>query len=189
MASSRARKRGILLGTLAAGAAAGLAVERYVVGRDRKRPDPEAHESFGELHGRVETVESPDGTRLHVEVFEGKGPTIVFAHGFSLNLGMWHYQMRDLPPACRLVVYDHRGHGRSEKAKRGDWSLEALARDMDAVVRAHGGPDPVVIVGHSMGGMTTLKFCEVFPELIGSRVAALALVNTTAVDVMGGMLP
>ncbi len=189
MAQSRARRRGILLGTLAAGAAAGLAVERYVVGRDRKRPDPEARESFGEMHGRAEAVGSFDGTRLHVEIFDGDGPTLVLAHGFSLNLGMWHYQMRDLSPAYRLVLYDHRGHGRSEKAKRGDWSLEALARDMEAVVRAHGGDDPVVIVGHSMGGMTTLKFCEVFPELIGSRVAALALVNTTAIDVMGGMLP
>jgi pimeloyl-ACP methyl ester carboxylesterase len=179
-----------LLGALAAGAAAGLAVERYVVGRDRSRPDPEAHEQFGDLHGReVGPVGSFDGTKLHVEVFDGTGPTIVLAHGFSLDRRSWHYQMRDLPPAYRLVVYDQRGHGRSDKARRGDWSLEALARDMEAVVRAHGGPDPVAIVGHSMGGMTTLKFCEIFPELIGTRVGALALVNTTAADVMGGMLP
>jgi pimeloyl-ACP methyl ester carboxylesterase len=185
------RRRGILLGALAAGATAGLVAERYFVGRDRRRPDPEAKEPFGELRGEsVGPLSSFDGTRLHVETIGSAGaPTIVFVHGFSLNLTIWHYQMRDLPPAHRLVLFDARGHGRSEKARRGDWSLEALARDLDAVVRAHGGPDPVVLVGHSMGGMTVLKYADIFPEQVGTRVAGLALVNTTAADVMGGMLP
>ncbi len=185
------RRRGILLGALAAGATAGLVAERYFVGRDRSRPDPEAKEPFGELRGEsVGPMASFDGTRLHVETVGPAGaPTIVFVHGFSLNLTIWHYQMRDLPPAHRLVLYDARGHGRSDKARKGDWSLEALARDLDAVIREHGGPDPVVLVGHSMGGMTVLKYAEIFPEQVGTRVAALALVNTTAADVMGGMLP
>jgi pimeloyl-ACP methyl ester carboxylesterase len=190
MDRAKARRRGLILGGLAAGAAAGLAAERYFVGRDRRRPDPEARESFGELRGRdVGLVESFDGTRLHVEVVDGDGPTIVFAHGFSLDSTSWHYQIKDFPPAYRLVLYDHRGHGRSEKARRGDWSLDALARDLEAVIRAHGGPGPVAVVGHSMGGMAVLRFAALFPEQIGSPVAALALVNTTAADVMGGMLP
>jgi pimeloyl-ACP methyl ester carboxylesterase len=185
------RRRGLLLGALAAGAAAGLVAERYLVGRDRGRPDPEAKEPFGELRGEtVGPLESFDGTRLHVEQAGPPGsPTIVLAHGFSLNLTTWHYQIRDLPPAHRLVLYDARGHGRSEKARTDDWSLDALARDLETVVRTHGGPDPVALVGHSMGGMTILKFAELFPEQIGSRVGAIVLVNTTAADVMGGMLP
>lgn len=190
MDRKKARRRGLLLGTLAAGAAAGLAAERYLVGRDRRRPDPEAREQFGELRGRtVEPVESFDGTKLHVEVAGRSGPTIVFAHGFSLNLTLWHYQIRDLPPTFRLVLFDQRGHGRSEKAKNGDWSLDALAKDLEAVIRAHGGPDPVAVIGHSMGGMGLLRFVELYPELIGTRVAALGLVNTTAADVMGGIFP
>ena len=190
MDRKKARRRGLLLGTLAAGAAAGLAAERYLVGRDRRRPDPEAREQFGELRGKiVEPVESFDGTKLHVEVAGKSGPTIVFAHGFSLNLALWHYQIRDLPPKFRLVLFDQRGHGRSEKAKDGDWSLDALAKDLEAVIRAHGGPDPVAVVGHSMGGMALLRFAEMYPELLGTRVAALAFVNTTAADVMGGMFP
>ena len=190
MDRAKARRRGLLFGALAAGAAAGLAAERYLVGRERGRPDPEAREAFGELRGRdVGPVESFDGTRLHVEVVDGHGPTIVLSHGFSLNLTAWHYQIRDLPPGYRLVLYDHRGHGRSEQARRGDWSLDALARDLEAVIRANGGPDPVAVVGHSMGGMTALRFAALFPEQVGSRIAALGLVNTTAADVMGGMLP
>jgi pimeloyl-ACP methyl ester carboxylesterase len=185
------RRRGLLLGALAAGTAAGLVAERYLVGRDRKRPDPEAKELFGEIRGEpVGPVESFDGTRLHVEVAGPEGaPTIVLVHGFSLNLTTWHYQIRDLPPGHRLVLYDARGHGRSEKAREGDWSLDALARDLEAVVRTHGGDDPVALVGHSMGGMTVLRFAELFPEQVGSRVGAIVLVNTTAADVMGGMLP
>lgn len=184
------RRRGLILGAVAATAAAGYAAERYFVGRDRRRPDPEAREAFGELRGRdVGRVQSFDGTGLHVEVVDGDGPTIVLSHGFSLNLTMWHYQIRDLAPSYRLVLFDHRGHGYSEKARRGDWSLDALARDLETVIRLHGGPDPVALVGHSMGGMTALQYAKLFPEQIGSRVAALALVNTTAADVMGGMMP
>jgi pimeloyl-ACP methyl ester carboxylesterase len=184
------RRRGILLGAIAAGATAGLVAERYLIGRERRRPDPEAKEPFGELRGEPVALTSFDGTRLHVETLgPATAPTLVFVHGFSLNLTIWHYQMRDLPPAQRLVVYDARGHGKSEKARDGDWSLDALARDLDAVVREHGGPSPVVLVGHSMGGMTVLRFAGMFPEQIGTRVAGLALVNTTAADVMGGMLP
>lgn len=185
------RRRGLLLGALAAGAAIGLAAERRVVGRDRRRPDPESKEPFGELRGTaVGPTPSFDGTRLHVEeAGPADAPTIVLAHGFSLNLTAWHYQIRDLPPAHRLVLYDQRGHGRSEPARDGDWSLDALARDMEAVIRAHGGPEPVALVGHSMGGMALLKFAELFPEQIGSRVGAIVLVNTTAADLMGGILP
>lgn len=190
MDRKKARRRGLLLGTLAAGAAAGLAAERYLVGRDRRRPDPEAREHFGELRGKVvEPVESFDGTKLHVEIAGKGGPTVVLAHGFSLNLALWHYQIRDLAPTFRLVLFDQRGHGRSERATDGDWSLDALAKDLEAVIRVYGGPDPVAVVGHSMGGMAVLKFCELYPEMLGSRVAALGLVNTTSADVIGGIFP
>jgi len=190
MDRQKAKRRGILLGTIAAGVGAGLAAERYLVGRDRGRPDPEARERLGELRGRdAGPVRSFDGTQIHVEVVDGDGPTIVFAHGFSLNLASWHYQIRDLPPSYRVVLFDQRGHGKSEKAKDGDWSLDALARDLEAVIAAHGGTDPLAVVGHSMGGMGLLRFAELYPELIGSRVAALVLANTTGADVMGGMLP
>lgn len=190
MDREKAKRRGLILGALAAGAGAGLAVERYLVGRERARPDPEASEPFGSLRGRATgPVASFDGTRLHLEEAGEGVPTIVFAHGFSLNLTSWHYQIRDLARERRLVLYDQRGHGRSGRPPSGDWSLEALARDLGAVIDAAGGPGPVAVVGHSMGGMAALKFCELYPEQIGTRVCALVLVNTTAADVMGGMLP
>ncbi len=178
----------MLFGAAAAGLAAGVAIERSLVGRMRSRPDPEATEPFGSLRGTaLPPVTSFDGTKLHVEE-AGSGNTIVFVHGYSLSLLTWHYQIRDLAPRYRLVLFDQRGHGLSQPAKDGDWSLDALAKDLDAVVRSTGA-GRVVIVAHSMGGMAALKFCEIAPDTLADRVAGLVLVDTTAADLMPGMMP
>src|SRR3712207_4204651 len=54
-----------------------------------------------------------------------------------------------------------------------------MARDLRAVLGATSGGRPVVLVGHSIGGMTILAFCRLFPELLGREVAGIVLVNTT----------
>ncbi len=86
-----------------AGAAVGLAAERYAVGRSFRGDDPEADEPLGQLRGTVVPVTATDGVPLHVEV-EGPLPTarkappvtVVFCHGLALNQDSWHYQRRDL---------------------------------------------------------------------------------------------
>jgi pimeloyl-ACP methyl ester carboxylesterase len=169
--------------------AAGLAAERIFVRRDQRRADPYANEPYGLLRGApIGPVVSPDGTLLHVEE-AGRGHTVVLSHGFSLNCTLWHHQIEGLQDEMHLVMYDHRGHGRSGRPPSEDYSLEALARDLDAVVRAAGGDGPITLVGHSMGGMTVLKYCELFPETIGTTIGGIVLVDTTAADVLGGMLP
>jgi len=167
--------------------AGGIAAERAFVRRDRKREDPYRDEPYGALRGRaIGPVASFDGTLLHVEEV-GSGPTIVLAHGFSLNLTLWHHQIKELASEYRLVLYDQRGHGRSGRPPAADWSLEALAHDLHAVIRDAAGPGPVTVVGHSMGGMALLKYCEMFPDTIGSLVGGIVLNDTTAADVMSGM--
>jgi pimeloyl-ACP methyl ester carboxylesterase len=164
-----------------------MAAERLLVGRARTKPDPENREGLGTLGGTPkEPVVSFDGTRLHVEQ-AGAGPAIVFVHGYSLNLTTWHYQIRDLAKQYRLVLYDGRGHGKTGQPATDDWSLEALARDLRAVIQATSGP--LVLCGHSMGGMTILKLCDLFPELLGGEIAGIVLVDTTSADVTGGLLP
>lgn len=176
----------VAVAAVGAGIAGGVAAERAYVRRDRRRPDPHRDEQYGTLHGLpLGPVESFDGTVLNVEEI-GQGPAIVLSHGFSLNLTLWHHQIKDLASDARLVMYDHRGHGWSGRPPSNEWSLAALARDLDAVLTATG--EPAVVVGHSMGGMAALKFCEMFPEAIGPRVRGLVLVDTTAADVMGGMV-
>jgi pimeloyl-ACP methyl ester carboxylesterase len=179
---------GIALGVGAA-VAAGVAAERAFVRRERRRPDPYRDEPYGTLHGRsIGPVASFDGTLLHVEEI-GSGPTVVFSHGFSLNSTLWHHQIKDLAGDMRLVLYDHRGHGHSGLPPSEDFSLDALARDLESVIRDAARDEPVVIVGHSMGGMTALRFCELYPDALGTRVRGLVLVDTTSGDVMGGLLP
>src|SRR6185295_1236833 len=86
-------------GVVAAGAAVGLAAERYVVGKSLRGDDAEADEPLGEIHGRLVAVLTTDGVPLHVEVDDGADPTdvtVVFCHGLALDMGTWHYQRRDL---------------------------------------------------------------------------------------------
>jgi pimeloyl-ACP methyl ester carboxylesterase len=143
---------------------------------------------YGTIRGNpIGPVESFDGTKLYVGE-AGAGPTVVFAHGFCLNASSWHYQLQQLSDEFRVVVYDMRGHGESEPPASDDWSMEAHSRDLEAVIAAVAG-GPVIVVGHSMGGMALIKYCGLFPEQLGDRVRALALVDTTAHDVMGGMVP
>ena len=180
-----ARGIGLVAGGLLLGVGAGITLERTLVRRDRRRDDPEDGEPFGRIRGTPATVTSHDGTKLHVEEL-GSGPCLVFSHGFSLTQDAWHYQRRDLPDRFRCVFFDQRGHGRSGQPRRDDYSLEALARDLRAVLDWT-GEERVVVVAHSMGGMATLKFAELFPEELGNRVAGLVLVGSTYLDTVRGM--
>jgi pimeloyl-ACP methyl ester carboxylesterase len=176
---------GLLAGGLALGIGAGLTLERTLVGRDRRRQDAEAGEPFGAIRGTPTRLTSHDGTRLYVEEL-GQGPCLVFAHGFSLTQDAWHYQRRDLPDRFRCVFFDQRGHGRSGRPRKHDYSLPALAGDLKAVLDWT-GEERVVIVAHSMGGIATLQFAEQFPEELGGRVAGLVLVGSTYLDTVRGM--
>jgi pimeloyl-ACP methyl ester carboxylesterase len=166
----------------AAGIGAAVGVSRYAVGRVRFRPDPEADEPLGRLSGRPLTVLADDGLPLHVEV---DGPdesplTIVFCHGYTLSQHAWHYQRRDLND-LRMVFWDQRSHGRSGRSKPTHATIDQTGADLYAVLRATVRPsDKVVLVGHSMGGMSIMALAERHPELFGDQIAGVVLINTSA---------
>ena len=184
---SRARTAGVLgavAGVVVAGAAAGLVAERYVVGRSRLRPDPEAREPFFALPAdRVRRVVADDGVPLHVEEV---GPadaalTVVFCHGYTQELASWHYQRKALAQdnPGKLVFWDHRSHGKSGRSTAAHSTIEQLGRDLHAVVQATAPRGRVVLVGHSMGGMTIMALAEQHAELFGTRVVGVALIGTS----------
>ncbi|BAJ28931.1 putative peptidase S33 family protein [Kitasatospora setae KM-6054] len=190
---SRAGLIGISLGVLAAGAAAGVAIERLTVGRamrKRARAELDAAAGFGSLRGTARTVPAADGTELYVEVDEpdgdAPGPTVVFCHGYCLNQDSWHFQRAALRGALRTVFWDQRSHGRSERSRAylaGEGaSIDLLGADLEAVLDAVVPDGPVVLVGHSMGGMTVMALADRRPDLFGpdGRVAGVALVGTLA---------
>jgi pimeloyl-ACP methyl ester carboxylesterase len=177
---------GIAAGAAAAGAGALLAAERIAVGRIRLRPDPEADEPFGQLHGRPLTVLADDGVPLYAEIsgLADAPISIVFCHGYTLNQESWYYQRRDLADAARLVFWDQRSHGRSGRSDPGHVSMSQLASDLRAVLLAAApGDHPVVLAGHSMGGMTIMALARLYPELFGTKIVGVALICTVAAEV------
>jgi pimeloyl-ACP methyl ester carboxylesterase len=136
--------------------------------------------------GQPVTVVSADGTALHTEVFgPGDAPTIVLAHGWLCTSAVWHHQVRALSEHHRVVVYDQRGHGRSHPATGGDYSADALAADLDAVLDqavAHG--ERVVVAGHSMGAMAVVAWAAAHCHEAGERLAGVTLVNVGVEDLI-----
>ena len=129
--------------------------------------------------GTVQRVRRPDGSVLQVEFYGPEdGQPIIMSHGWGPNSTVWYYAKRQLTDRFRVIVWDMPGLGKSGKPKNNDYSLEKYARDLEAVV-ALVGDRPVILLGHSMGGMLTLTFCRLFPEHLGRRVAGLILVDTT----------
>ena len=127
------------------------------------------------------TVVADDGTHLHVEL-GGKADsdlTIVFAHGFLARSAEFDSQWEPLLGRARLVRYDHRGHGRSERSGKAT-DVDQLGRDLGRVLDEVAPTGSIVLVAHSMGGMTVMAMAEQRPELFGTRVRGVALLATAA---------
>jgi pimeloyl-ACP methyl ester carboxylesterase len=141
--------------------------------------DPYADEDFEGLDSdRSYVVTTPDGVPLAVREV---GPldaqvTIVFVHGFCLRMGAFYFQRKRLAekwgPRVRMVFYDQRGHGRSGEASPETYTLTQLGQDLESVLREVAPRGVIVLVGHSMGGMTVLSHARQYPEQYGDRIAA-----------------
>jgi len=143
---------------------------------DAKRP---AQGDELELPGDVvhHYVDVRDGGRVHV-VERGNGPEIVLLHGAGLSAGVWAYQFRDLTDRFRLVALDLRGHGESRPGSDG-MTIKAMVDDLVHVLMSL-DLRPALLVGHSLGGMTVLRFARQYPQLVAERVASVMLLSTAA---------
>jgi len=172
------------LGTVAAGAVARALAEKRPVGGAADAGE----ERFGRLRSTPLRVVADDGVVLHAEVDEastgstpGDGsPTLVFVHGYALNLDCWHFQRAHYRGRRRMVLYDQRSHGRSQRSTKGNATIDQLGHDLLTVLDELAPDDQVVLVGHSMGGMTIMALAEHHPEIFGDRVVGVGLVSTTA---------
>ncbi|WP_421845848.1 alpha/beta fold hydrolase [Mycobacterium sp.] len=156
--------------------------ERYIVDDDIY-----ATEDFERLdsdHGQV--VTTPDGVRLAVrESGPADAPlTVVFAHGFCLRMGVFHFQRMRLGEhwgrRVRMVFYDQRGHGQSGEGTPESYTLTQLGQDLETVLQLTVPRGLVVLVGHSMGGMTVLSHARQFPQQYGRRIVGAALISSAA---------
>jgi len=106
----------------------------------------------------------------------GKAPrhTIVLSHALGCDLTMWDSLANLLAANCRVISYDHRGHGSSD-APEGLYSIAEMADDAARLLRELDS-GPVVWIGLSMGGMVGQELALRHPSLL----AALVLANTTS---------
>ncbi|MGW7429343.1 alpha/beta fold hydrolase [Streptomyces sp. NPDC054861] len=202
----RAGFAGAAIGVLAAGAAAGVALERLTVGRgmrQKARLALDASAPYGSVRGTPGKALADDTTELYYEtdevdaeagaprkrrLFGRKAPapvTVVFSHGYCLGQDSWHFQRAALRGLVRTVHWDQRSHGRSARgvSQAGPGgvpvTIDQLGRDLKAVIDAAAPEGPLVLVGHSMGGMTIMALADRYPELIRERVVGVAFVGTS----------
>ena len=109
---------------------------------------------------------------------------MLLTHGFTARLGEWDGQRAALRGRARLVMWDHRGHGRSGAADRRTATIDRTGRDLGEVLDDTAPSGPVVLAGHSMGGMSVRALARLRPELFGTRVVGVFLLATSA----GGLL-
>ena len=164
-----------VVGALAAVAATGATAGGVLLRRQHYRGPTEPPRPLTELDpDRTRTVQSEDGVALHVEeVGPSDAPlTVVFVHGYALSLRAFYYQRAALVERfgdrIRLVFYDQRGHGRSGPSVPGGATIEQLGRDLFTVLDTVVPAGPIVLVGHSMGGMSVLSLAQQYPEMFAA---------------------
>ena len=148
------------------------------------------------------TVTTTDGARLAAYVREpvdpssagSDEPTVVLAHGWALSHASWDKVMALLPGSLRVVAYDQRGHGDSTFSKgrrrpQGE-SVRRLGSDLAAVIEQMVPAEaPLVLGGHSMGGMTVMAFAGSHPAYFEHRVRRVLLASTAISGLGGSKVP
>jgi len=106
---------------------------------------------------------------------EGQGTTFVFVHGFGTNADTWQYVRKQFSETYRMITYDLKGFGSSEKPDDEDYSAFEQANILAAFINTL-ELDNVTIVGHSFGGFIALL--AALTETITKRVAGLVLISS-----------
>jgi pimeloyl-ACP methyl ester carboxylesterase len=174
-------------GGLAVLGAAMVAGQRAHMRKIARDPDQEALRV--PPSGAPVSVRSHDGTTLHAEVFGPASPTpVVLAHGWTESLSYWTYVIGDLTASgLQVIAYDLRGHGKSEPARGGDYSVARFGEDLESVLVGC-VPDGhrALVAGHSLGAMSIVAWAE--KHDVERRASAAALLNTGVGDLIAEQL-
>ncbi len=115
-----------------------------------------------------------------------KGPAIVCVHGLTANHTCWASVADLLSPAHRLIAYDLRGRGESDKPEKG-YSLALHNEDLEGLLD-HFGLKKAVLVGHSLGAHIALRFAATHPERVSKLVLADGGIDVRA-EVLDSLRP
>ena len=118
-------------------------------------------------------IETTDRTSLFV-IDWGSGPPVVFTHAWGLRSDQWAYQVPALAGAgLRCVLYDRRGHGRSDQPATG-YDIDTLAGDLAAVI-GHFDLHEATLVAHSLGSKEAIRYLTRHGD---ARIARLVLIGS-----------
>ena len=138
--------------------------------------------------GRAYRVPVSYGANLFAQEFlpeaglPASGPTVVLAHGWCMDHSSWHRVIDALLRRLdvRIVTYDQRGHGKSTMGVEHDPSVRILGDDVAEVIDATTPDGPLILVGHSMGGMSVMAYAGLQGETFTDRVRGVVLASTAA---------
>src|ERR1700686_3301793 len=114
-----------------------------------------------------------DGVKIHYDI-HGNGPALLLTHGFSSTSAMWQGQIAALSQHHKLVLWDMRGHGRSDYPGDPAAYSEALTVGDMAALLDEVGAESAIVGGLSLGGYMSLAFYRAYP----GRVRALLIKDT-----------
>ncbi len=128
------------------------------------------HVDFELYRKRVRVADSPP---LHLSVIDiapdSPRSTIVFIHGFGGRSLQWKYQLEEFSVQNRVIAFDLRGHGHSDKP-HGEYLMEEIVADLGAALDRLGVKERITIVGHSFGGAVVTEFTHRFPDRVDRMV-------------------
>jgi pimeloyl-ACP methyl ester carboxylesterase len=114
-----------------------------------------------------------DGVKIYYEV-HGEGPPLILTHGYSSTSAMWQGQIAALSQRHKIVLWDMRGHGRSDYPQDPNAYSERLTVADMAALLDEVGASSAIVGGLSLGGYMSLAFYRAYP----ARVRALLIIDT-----------
>jgi sigma-B regulation protein RsbQ len=121
------------------------------------------------INNRPDEFSAYDSTQyervsINYEISGTQDTSLIFIHGWNLNMRYWDDQVRFFRPRYRILNVDLAGHGNSGR-DRSHWTVESLARDITNIMEKE-SISKAILVGHSMGGAVALQVWEKAPEKV-----------------------
>ncbi len=128
---------------------------------------------FSSEHAPTDRLVDVNGMKFHyLEWGDAANPEVLLLHGSSQQAHSWDFVSLGLADEYHVLALDQRGHGDTDWAPDGDYSIEAHQRDLDGVVQIC-GLNSFVLMGHSMGGRNSYVWASRHP----GRLRGLVIVD------------